>query len=192
MGKRNIYVLLYDRFADFEIIQAALLLRNENLIYFGFNQREFTSETKLKVTADKLLSELNIDECDLFIIPGGEPKDLINNPLMKDHVERLNGVLRELNQKGKNIAAICGGPTFLAHAGILDGKRCTGSIKEDEKVFFQNTLFEEADFIQDGNILTAQGHAFTNFTIEVCKMVNFFEKDSDAKDTLNWFRNTKE
>ena len=192
MEKRNVYVMLYDRFADFEIVLAALLLRNENLVYFGFDKCEFESETKLKVTADKLLSELNPKECDLFIIPGGEPKNLIKNPAMKSHVDLLNKVLNELNNQGKKIAAICGGPTFLANSGILDGKKCTGSIQDDEKVYFQNTHFEEVDFIKDGNILTAQGCAFTDFAIEVCKLINFFENEKDAKNTLNWLKNIKE
>ncbi|UYP45073.1 hypothetical protein NEF87_001358 [Candidatus Lokiarchaeum ossiferum] len=191
MEKRNIYVLLYDRFADFEIVLATLLLKRENLVYFGFNKLEFESETKLKVKADKLLSELNPDLCDLFIIPGGEPKLLIKDPEQREYVKALNHILTTLNQKKKKIAAICGGPTFLANSGILDGKKCTGSIQEDEKVFFKNTLFEEVDLIRDGNILTAQGQAFTDFAIEVGKLINFFEKEEDATDTLKWVKNIK-
>lgn len=192
MKKRNIYIMLYDHFADFEVVLAALLLRNENLIYYGFDKLNFESETKLKVTADKLLSDLNPEECDLFIIPGGEPKHLIKDPAQKEHVEKLNEILNALNHREKKIAAICGGPTFLANSGILNGKKCTASIQDDERLYFSDAHFEDVDFIRDGNILTAQGHAFTDFAIQVCKMVNFFENERDAEDTLKWIKNVKE
>jgi protein deglycase len=146
----------------------------------------------LRVVADKLLSELNPDECDLFLIPGGEPKLLIKNPEMKEHVSLLNKILQDLNQKGKKIAAICGGPTFLANSGILDGKKCTASISEEENEYYKNSLLKNEDIIQDGNILTSQGQAFTEFAIEVSKMLNLFENESEALNMLNWFRNKKE
>ena len=70
-------------------------------------------------------------------------------------MEELNTLLRALDQNKTKIAAICGGPTFLAHAGLLANRKCTGSVAEDEKRFFIGTLFHDVDVVRDGHILTA-------------------------------------
>ena len=139
--KKNVYILIYDKFADFEIVQAALLLRDFNRITVSFKEEMYTSETGFKVLADIKISDVNPDETALFIIPGGEPKYLIKDPKYEKEVRELNELLVKLHERKVNIAGICGGPTFLANSGILKGKNCTGSIKEDEKQYLITSYF---------------------------------------------------
>ena len=192
MARKQIYVLLYDNFADFEIIQALFLLRDEKITFVGFKEQMYTSVCQLRVMTDLKVSEVNVDAVDLLLIPGGEPKHLIANPHMQPWVEELTTFLRSLDQKGTKIAAICGGPTFLAHAGILNNRSCTGSVAEDEKHFFTETLYREDDVVLDGNILTAQGYAFTEFALEIGTMLGLFTDESEKKEMLHWLRNVKQ
>ena len=175
MPQKQIYVLLYDEFADFEIIQALFLLREEQITFVGFKEQVYTSICQLKVVTDTLVTDVSVEEVDLLIIPGGEPKHLISNPNMKPWVDELTTFLNALDQRGTKIAAICGGPTFLAHAGLLANRKCTGSVAEDEKHFFNETLFHDVDVLRDGHILTAQGHAFTEFALEIGTMLGLCE-----------------
>jgi len=190
--KKNVYILLYDKFADFEIVQALLLLEDFDRITVSFKEKMYTSETGFKVLADIKISEVNPDEVALFIIPGGEPKNLIKDPKYEKEVQELNELLINLHERKVNIAAICGGPTFLANSGALNGKNCTGSIKDDEKQYFKDAIFQDCDIIRDGNLLTAKGNAFTEFAIEIGKMMKIFENEKDELETLHWFRNVKE
>lgn len=192
MPQKQIYVLLYDEFADFEIIQALFLLREEQITFVGFKEQVYTSICQLKVLANMQVADVNIDDVDLLLIPGGEPKHLITNPALVRNVEELNTLLRALDQNKTKIAAICGGPTFLAHAGLLSNRKCTGSVAEDEKRFFTGTLFHDVDVVRDGHILTAQGHAFTEFALEIGTMLGLFSDDSEKQAMLHWLRNVKQ
>jgi transcriptional regulator GlxA family with amidase domain len=52
---------------------------------------------------DHLPSELDPDTIDAFIIPGGEPKVIMEDPVLAEK-------LREIDARGKLLAAICAGP----------------------------------------------------------------------------------
>jgi len=188
-SKKKVYVLLYDKFSDFEIVQTTLLLEKLDIIYVGFNTLMNRSITKLNVKADILVKDVDPTDVALFIIPGGEPKELIRNPKMGEKVNEFNILLQKLDKTKTKIAAICGGPTFLANSGILNDKKCTGSIAEDENEYFKNTLFQKVDLIQDGNILTAQGHVFSIFAVEIAKWMGVITTEDVEISTLNWLRN---
>ena len=81
--KLNIYIFLYERFADFEIVQALLLLRDHNLHFVAFDTEIIESECKFKVKPDLVLEDVNSKDVDVWIIPGGDPKIIIRNDLMK-------------------------------------------------------------------------------------------------------------
>ena len=86
------------------------------------------------------------------------------------------------------IAAICAGPEFLAKAGILKGKRYTTSetpqdYEENNKSDpFPRETYEEARIVQDGNILTAQGHAFIDFAFKIWDWFNAYEEDGEREE----------
>ncbi|MHA1521801.1 MAG: DJ-1/PfpI family protein [Promethearchaeota archaeon] len=96
-----------------------------------------------------------------------------------------------MKRDNKIIAAICGGPVFLANSGILKGLNCTASIKNGELSYFQETNLVEKDFVLAGNILTAKGQAFSDFAIELGKHCKVIESDQEAINSLKWLRNDK-
>ncbi|MHA1185918.1 MAG: DJ-1/PfpI family protein [Candidatus Heimdallarchaeota archaeon] len=190
MSEKNAYVFLYDKFVDFEISQALLLLiKDYNIITVGFEEGLVRSYSNLQVKAEIAIKNLDVDKVDIFIIPGGEPKEIIWDDAFDNSVSILNEKLVQMNKKEKIIAAICGGPTFLANAGILDNIKCTASIKDDEKKFYKNSKFSEEDFVIDENILTAQGHAFSKFAVRLARIGDSIKTDEDMESTLDWLRN---
>ncbi len=189
MSKKNAYVFLYNKFVDFEISQALLLLiKDYNIITVGFEEGLVRSYSNLLVKAEMALENLDVDAVDVLIIPGGEPKEIIWDESFSEKVQTLNEKLVQLNEKGKIISAICGGPTFLANASVLDKRKCTASIKDDEKEFYKNSEFVEEDFVIDKNILTAQGQAFSDFAVQLARMCDSLKTDEEMESTLNWLR----
>lgn len=184
-------MFLYDKFSDFEITQLLLLLHDHSLTTVGFEQELVKSYGQLKVQADLSIEELDTNQVDLFIIPGGEPKNFIRDKRYSKKIVTLNQKLLQLNKEGKIIAAICGGPTFLANAGLLDGIKSTSSKSEDEDIFFKNTEFTDEDIEVSNNVITAKGQAFTEFAVEVARSVGVIETDEEAQGTIDWLRNKK-
>ncbi|MFW9922675.1 MAG: DJ-1/PfpI family protein [Candidatus Thorarchaeota archaeon] len=187
----KVYMFLYDNFADFEITQVTLLLKEYPLVTVGFEKGLVKSYGGLKVHADIDLNSLDTNDVEIFIIPGGTPPKFIEDSNYSEKITKLNSILNNLNSKKKLIAAICGGPIFLTNSGILNGKRCTGSNDENEKPFYSNTIYTDADVEITDNIITAKGQAFTEFAVEIAKKVNIIKSDDEAIETINWLKNNK-
>ena len=178
------YVLLYDGFVQFEIVLALLLLKDKSeIITVTVDEREVSCHEKLRVVADLTPEEVNPDSVDLLLIPGGEPatyKDRMN----------VNRLIREIHRQGKLIAAICGGPEFLANAGIIKGKRIAhGHSEEYAQEVFKDSIITDDDVVVEGNIITARGQAYAEFAVEVYRQLGFFDSEEEAEETLNWFKN---
>ncbi|MGM9971206.1 MAG: DJ-1/PfpI family protein [Anaeroplasmataceae bacterium] len=93
----------------------------------------------------ELLSNINFNDYDLLLLPGGPHwKENQNNKL---YLEAINAF------KNKAIAAICASPTILGKLGLLKGKKytCFPPMNED----FGGTFTGEESVI-DSNIITGR------------------------------------
>ncbi|MHA1906679.1 MAG: DJ-1/PfpI family protein [Candidatus Thorarchaeota archaeon] len=183
----NVYILLYNGFVEFEIsvFLAILKIRNKDssLHTFSVDDKVVTSWSGLHVEADSLLQDVEPSKVDFLVIPGGEPK------VYKDRQD-IQNFLRALHSRDIPIAAICGGPEFLAQAGLLTGKRIAhGHDQEYAAQVFQESTITDEDVIVDGNITTARGQAYVEFAIEIGRQLGLFESEDDSKETEQWFKN---
>ena len=187
----DIYLFLYDKFVEFEVSQTLLILNKNLLTTVSFERGLVCSVENLKVQADLSIEELDIDKVDVFIIPGGEPKHFIADPKYAKKLMILNKKLVKLAKQGKIIAAICGGPTFLAYAKVLDNIKCTATISNDEQVFYKKSIFTNSDIETHNNIITAKGQAFTEFAATIARHCNIFKTEKEMQEMIDWFRNKK-
>ena len=111
---------------------------------------EVTGSHGIRVGADKTLSQLVMEEYDGLILPGGLRG--VNN-LATD--ERVIDLLRRFAAAGKLTAAICAGPTVLAKAGLLQGRKaCCYPGMEDE---LTGAVACTESVVADGSIITSRG-----------------------------------
>lgn len=77
-----------------------------------------TGSHGIQVQMDILFKELDFENVDMIVLPGGMPgtKNL-------EEYEPLMVQLDSFNRQGKYIAAICAAPSILGHRGMLAGKR---------------------------------------------------------------------
>lgn len=185
----NTYFLLYDSFSGFELSFPAFVLRNTNLVTVGLEKGPITSEEKLKYMPDIFLADMDVDKVDAFIIPGGSAlKHLKDGSLLQ---EKLN----QLNEKGKIIASVCGGPVLFSNTTILENKRYVvgGDHKLPEnwmKPFTTGTLVNE-DVVVDGNLITAKMEAIVSFAIAIGKELNIFANEEEEKRTFKMLQNIR-
>lgn len=184
----NICIFYYDGFCEFEVVFSALQFKS-SCFTLALENRVYISEEKQKFLPDKTIKEVNPEEIDLFIIPGGNPENLYNNSKLKDFIS-------DLNNNNKFIAGICGGTYLMAHYGLLKNKRCTGDssgLKANGKYidFFSDAVIMEQDVVVDENIITSTGQAFVEFTFELCKIMKIFANEEEAISDYKWFKNIK-
>lgn len=114
------------------------------------DSKQVTSSHKVTFLTDALASEVNFDELDGIILPGGMPGTL---NLGGD--ETVNAVIKKFAEEGKLVAAICAAPSVLGAAGILEGRHATCHPGFEEKLIGAECL-EDAVVI-DGHIITSRG-----------------------------------
>ena len=113
---------------------------------------DIVASREVKITADKLLDEINFDEYDMLVLPGG-----VRGTNNLNACEELKKQLVRFNDQGKGIAAICAAPTVFAGLGLLNGKASTCN-----PGFWNELRAGGADLIEDskvvvcGNIITSQ------------------------------------
>ncbi len=103
------------------------------------------------VKVDMLVDKVSIDDYAALLLPGGQ----INPDILRMN-DKVISIVREFDEAGKPIAAICHAPWLLAEAGIIRGKVVTGwpSIRTDltnagGAVIDQNVAV-------DGNLITSR------------------------------------
>lgn len=100
---------------------------------------------------DRFLDEAKAKDYDAVIIPGGawNPDSLRQEP------EAIRFV-REMNDAGKTVAAICHGPLVLVNAGLLPGKHATSYWNVQIDVRNAGAIVEDKAVVVDGNLITSR------------------------------------
>jgi putative intracellular protease/amidase len=186
----RIFYLLYDGYAGFELVFVANNLMNKRTATVGFGKEPCRSLENLWTVVDMDITEVDPKDVDLLVIPGGHPLDHINDPSKKEKVEALVSLIRAVNERGGKIAAICGGPRWLAYAGVLDGRRCTHSLDEPGEMF-SKAIFTNEHVTVDGNIITGKGQAYAEFAVEMGRQAGIYETEQRALDDIDWLRDRK-
>lgn len=98
--------------------------------------------------------EINADEYDGLVIPGGRAPEYIR---LNEHVL---DIVRSFAKGNKPIASICHGQQVLAAAGVLEGKRCTAYPAVKPDVISAGASWGEvnetfSNAYVDGNLVTA-------------------------------------
>jgi putative intracellular protease/amidase len=129
----------------------------------------------LCIKPDISLEECNLENKDLFILPGGTTwGEDIHQPIL----ERVGQAL----ELGTIVAAICGATEGLANRGYLNTRRHTSNSLEYTKMVCPNykgeKFYESAPAVSDANLVTASGIAPLEFAMEVLKKIEVFTPDT--------------
>lgn len=148
-----VYTFLADGFEEIEALAVVDILRRagiETQMISISEQYKVTGSHGITVLADKLFEEIDLDKGDVLFLPGGIP----GTPNLAAH-KGLMTKIREFNEKGKRIAAICAAPSILGEIGLLKGKTVSCFPGYEDKLIGATYLREKA--ITDGNITTGRG-----------------------------------
>ncbi len=118
MGK--ICVFLADGMEEIEALTVVDICRRAQIeiatVSIG-EIKEVTSSHNITVIADEVLSEVDFNEVDMIVLPGGMP-----GTLNLEACELLMTQVEAFNRQEKNLAAICAAPSIFGHRGMLKGR----------------------------------------------------------------------
>ena len=139
---------------------------------------EVTGSHDIRITADKCIGDINFDDYDMLILPGGMP-GTTNLELCKP----LTDALISFDKAGKRIAAICAAPGILGRLGILKGRKacCYPGVEEELKGAKALTV----ETVTDGHITTGRSMGCAiPFALEILRVLSGEEKAQALREQI--------
>lgn len=116
--KRKAIVLTADQFEDMEVFVPVFRLMEEGwqVDIAAPKIEELHGENGYSLMPEKTIDEVDPDDYDLLLIPGGSPGGA---PSIVRKIEKAREIARDFFAKNKHVASICHGPWTLADAGVV-------------------------------------------------------------------------
>jgi 4-methyl-5(b-hydroxyethyl)-thiazole monophosphate biosynthesis len=131
------------------------------------------------IQSDTQINKVVVDELDMVVLPGGWD----GTYALADDTNVQN-ILKEMDSKGKHIAAICAAPFALNKAGVLKDKyTCYPSVEDEiKKDGYQG---DKSMVVESQNVLTSRGPATAIcFALKIVQKLKGQEMYNALKDGL--------
>lgn len=154
---RRAVVLTADKFEDLEVLVPVFRLMEEGWkVYIAAPTKDkIHGENGYSLEPDVTIDEVNPDDYDLLIIPGGSPDGA---PARVRKMRKAQDITKSFFAKNKPVASICHGPWTLAAAGVISGRHLTSfwhdGVPEDIKK--AGGIWEDKEVVVDGNLVTSR------------------------------------
>lgn len=134
-------------YGDIQFDQLSIGLRSPVKTTFGFD-----------VLPEKLLPEINAEDFDALVIPGGFGDAGFYEEALS---EQFLDVVRNFHQRKAPIAAVCVSSLSLAAAGVLNGRKAAiyhqiGGMRKAE-LESHGAIFVDSPLVIDGHLMTSTG-----------------------------------
>ena len=153
MTDKKVLIFLVDGFEEIEAMAPIDLLRRAGIIVdtVSINEdNQVTSSRKIRVLTDKTIDEINFENYEMIVLPGGPGTE----NYMKS--EKLLEKLKEFSINRK-LGAICAAPTILSALGILNGKQAICFPACEPDLIKDGAIIVNQDVVKDNNIITSSG-----------------------------------
>jgi len=174
----RILVPLAEGFEEIEAVNVIDILRRADVevVTAGLKEGLVEGSHKIKMLPDTTLEKIDYRDFDGLVLPGGAP-GFVN--LGND--ERILKMAREMDEKGKVVAAICAAPSVLIKAGVLQGRKAT--VSPSGKAQVQACAnFSEERVVVDGNLVTSRSPGTAlEFALKLVEVLAGEEKMLEVK-----------
>jgi len=171
-------ILTADKFEDFELFFPYFRLIEE-----GFEvdvaapkKGHIEGEHGYGLDIQKTFDDVNPDDYDLLIIPGGAPDGA---PAEVRRTKKAQSIANSFIRKEKPLASICHGPWTLVSAGVVKGRRLTSFWGDGvpQEISSAGGDYVDAEVVVDGNLVTSRYPGdLPQFVHETLKMFHTHRK----------------
>jgi protease I len=150
-------VLTADKFEDMEVYVPIFRLIEEGwqVDVAAPKKEEISGENGYLLMPDKTIDQVNPNDYDLLLIPGGSPDGA---PATVRKIKKVQEITKSFFEKNKPVASICHGPWTLADAGVVKDRHLTSfwhdGVPEDVKR--AGGIWENKEVVVDGNLVTSR------------------------------------
>lgn len=149
---KKVLMLVDELYEDIELQYPKIRLEEEGIsvVIVGLEKKVYHGKKGSYIEPEMIYSEVNVDEYDGVIIPGGFAPDFFRR------YDWVLNLLKKYNNESKLIAFICHAGWVPISAGILRGRKATSlpAIKDD--MINAGTLWEDASVVIDSNFVSSR------------------------------------
>lgn len=152
----TVAVMLGDGFEPVEVVAPVDVLRRGGVdvtLVSVMGRKEVTSAQDIKMVADALVEDVDLDLFTMVVVPGGSVG--VEN---LGKCDKLAESLRDRMKANKLVGFICAGPTILANLDLLQGHKAV-CYPGCETNFPAGVYQPNVDVCIDKNLITATGPA---------------------------------
>ena len=147
-GKR-IAVLVASGVEDLEFYVPYMRLQEEGaeVLGAGLSLDPATGKNGLEIKPDVTVDSLKSGDLYALVVPGGWAPDKLRR------YKAVTDLVREMDSAGKIIGIICHGGLVPISAGILEGRRATGSLGIKDDLVNAGASWVDEPAFRDGNLV---------------------------------------
>lgn len=179
----RVYAFLADGFEETEVIAVIDLIKRGGIeleMVSVMGRKEVVGAHNIKIEADSLVEDIDIDNADMLFLPGGMPgtTNLAACTKLSDAIVRYNNA-------GKKLAAICAAPSVFGELGVLEGKKATCYPGFEDKLKGATYVGDKA--VTDKNVSTARGMgAAIELGLEIVRVFEGEEKSKEVAESIRF------
>ncbi len=178
-------VFLADGFEEIEGLTVVDLLRRAGVEVTTVSitkDKMIHGAHQIDVVADILFEEMDYEEQDMLVLPGGMPGTLH----LGEHTG-LKELLEQFYAKGKYIGAICAAPSVLGKYGFLNGRQATSYPGFEEKLLGAEYV-EEPVVVSDFMITSRGMGTAIDFTLVLIEQLLGKEKADQIGKAIIYYQ----
>lgn len=148
----KVVVPLAEGFEEIEFSTIVDILRRAGIdvAVAGLKEGIIDGAHGIGLAPDTLIDKVSADNFDVIVLVGGNP-GFVN--LGKS--EKVLKLVKEMFDRDKYVTAICGAPSVLAKAGVIQGKKAT--VFPGMEGTLTGAQYRDERVVVDGKVITSQG-----------------------------------
>ena len=145
-------IISADKFEDSELLVPYYRLKEVGVevIVASRSRGAIKGKHGYEVAVDKTLDEVNPDDYEILVLPGGAA------PAMVRKEPKALEIARSFFARNKPVAAICHGPQILISTGLMQGRRATCYMTVADELKKAGALYEDREVVVDANLVTSR------------------------------------
>jgi protease I len=146
---RKVVVLVADGFEDLEFWVTVMRLREEgaDVTVAGLTTQPVPGKNGLEARADVEVASVSAAQVDAVVVPGGWAPDKLRR------YDAVKDLVRGAYEQGKIVGLICHAGLVAISAGIVAGKRATGSLGIKDDLVNAGASWVGEPAFRDGNLV---------------------------------------
>ena len=177
-----VYVILADGFEEIEAIEPIDIMRRAGIdvkTVSIMDRLTVCGAHGITVTADMMINDVDPDEMELLMLPGGAGHTLL------DASNEVHALINHAVTHERYLSAICASPSILGKKQMLSGKRATCYPGFEKYCYGAEITGEKA--VTDGRIITGRGAgAAGEFGFELVRLLKGDEIAAQLREDMQY------